>query len=362
MATSKPSELSFREATLDDVTAMVSVLEAAFSRWPDFEIEVTAAEHLRWKMCPPGDLMAASVVGLVDGAIVTVATRWAAMATLGGEDCAVDSGADLAIPPEMQGRGYGRQLAAHLREMPRPTSRLGLRTVSKNDRVSLIYRRAPGDDRPRLECEMGVWVRTNDLTAFAATHLRGGGAAHLGTAMGRSAVRSMRERPSSSVEVSPIGRFGASVDSLWEAVAPTFDFAVKRQAEFLNWRYRDPRAGDSTVLGTFDGDRLTGYAVFKRAGDWANVLDLVTDPDYPDVGAALLNAGWEAMREAGSRGLSCWLAPKHRDEAALHAAGFFDDGRGTTVSMTWTSNSDAFAVVQQDGARLHISLGDFDFV
>ena len=74
-----PSEaapaLTPRLATLEDVPAMLAVLEAAFPRWPAFDLQATAAEHLRWKLSPPEGVPASSVVGLLDGEIVALVIR-----------------------------------------------------------------------------------------------------------------------------------------------------------------------------------------------------------------------------------------------------------------------------------------------
>ena len=46
-------EPTVRDATLDDAPAILELIQAAYDRWPPYEVSVTPLEHLRWKMNPP---------------------------------------------------------------------------------------------------------------------------------------------------------------------------------------------------------------------------------------------------------------------------------------------------------------------
>jgi hypothetical protein len=363
MTTEVEQDMVLREAVETDLAQMLPVLQSAFDQWPPFEVAAGAEAHLRWKMAPPQDVPATTIVGCLNDRVVTVATRWAAHARLGGTACIVNNSADLAIPPEHQGRGFGRALADYSEQLSASQSELGLSTRSKSAKVPKMFG-ATGEAAPHLaRQQVRVWVRTGDASAFAATHWRGGGLRHLGRTAGRALAQTRRTAEmSTGIEVREIETFDERVDNLWNEVAPQFDYALERTAPYLNWRYHAPGAGLAYVLGAFEGDALRGYAVFKRAADWANVLDLVTAPGQPAIAVELLEAGWAAMRESGARGLSCWLAPAHHAEPALEAAGFLDDGEGARVTLRRRRDFAPFEVLRLPQAKLHITLGDFDFV
>jgi len=363
MTTEVDQDLILREAQDGDLAAMLSVLQSAFPKWPPFEVDAGADAHLRWKMAPPEGVPATTIVGCLDEQVVTVATRWAAHARLGGKPCVVNSSADLAIPPEYQGRGFGRLVANYSDELSASQSELGISTRSKNAKVPKMFG-ADNRDAPHFVRQpLRVWVRTGDASAFAATHLRGGGLSHLGRTAGRALAQLRRTADASTIiEVGEIERFDERIEALWNVVAPDFDYAIERRASYLNWRYHAHGAGLAYVLGAFEGDALVGYAAFKRTPDWSNVLDLVTHPQHQTAGVQLLEAGWSAMRESGARGISCWFAPGHRDEATLQAAGFLDDGEGTQMTFRRRRDFDPFQILRRSGAKLHVTLGDFDFV
>ena len=100
---------SFRQATLDDAPAMLAVLEAAFERWPAFDISVPALEHLLWKMQPPG-IEPNHTVGEIDGEIIALELRWMGKALLDGREVMTNDGADMAVHPNFQGRGFSRRI------------------------------------------------------------------------------------------------------------------------------------------------------------------------------------------------------------------------------------------------------------
>ena len=98
---------SFRQTTLGDAPAILDLLEAAFERWPAFDISVPALEHLLWKMQPPG-IEPNHTVGEIDGQIIVLELRWMGPATLDGREVITNDGVDMAVHPDFQSRGFSR--------------------------------------------------------------------------------------------------------------------------------------------------------------------------------------------------------------------------------------------------------------
>ena len=79
-----------------------------------------------------------------------------------------------------------------------------------------------------------------------------------------------RTRPLGA-EVRLIQRFDDSFTELWEALAPKFDFAVRRDAAYLNWkfvtaphvRYSSPRCAGTTATSATPS---TGTSASRAAG------------------------------------------------------------------------------------------------
>ena len=121
----------------------------------------------------------------------------------------------------------------------------------------------------------------------------------------------LRRRPRAQALVTVTG-FDARFDRLWESVAPAFDFVPERRAAYLNWRLADDAVRQA--------------------------------------------------RERGCRGIRCALVRHHPYRAALERAGFIDDGQGSRLQYKPYRDAGALTFLNEPHARVHITLGDFDYV
>jgi hypothetical protein len=96
------------------------------------------------------------------------------------------------------------------------------------------------------------------------------------------ADRSLLAGAAQDIHISPVDRFGAEIDALWEKVSPCFHAAVVRNAAYLNWKYvRQPHVGYQRFIA-WRGDEACGYVILRvgkpperRLGILA---DLLADP------------------------------------------------------------------------------------
>lgn len=84
-------------------------------------------------------------------------------------------------------------------------------------------------------------------------------------------------------EVRLIQRFDESFNALWDELAPKFDFAVRRDAAYLNWKFvTAPHVRYSIAMLRRD-DRNIGYAVYRHLyeprGRVTLLVDFLADPD-----------------------------------------------------------------------------------
>jgi hypothetical protein len=90
-----------------------------------------------------------------------------------------------------------------------------------------------------------------------------------------------RTRPLSA-EVRLIDRFDESFTRLWDEVAPKFDFAVRRDAAYLNWKYLNAPHVRYSIAALRRDDRNVGYAVYRHIheprGRVTLLVDFLTDP------------------------------------------------------------------------------------
>jgi len=364
-ASETPDTPVFRLATLDDAPAMLEVLEAAFDRWPEFDIDVTPLEHLQWKMQSFPDQPLSHTVGALDGRMVAASIRWARYVHVDGEELITGGGTDQAIHPDYQGRGFAA-LHRDSRSAFPIVGELGIGTESRHARLKNSRRRRP--DSERALWYLKNWALNFDLRGAVGTGFRHSGVRGAVTAL-PAMMRSRRHnqpRPTASgLTIDPISQFDERADRLWERAREQFDVALVRRAAYLNWRYADPRSGRSQIAGAFEDDRLIGYAVVRPSGDRAVLADLFVEPGREDAAGALIRSAAASARAHGCRRLTAWLSDHHPLADTFQAAGFIDSGTETRISFHQPRGSTTpvdLDRLRDPALRIHIMMGDQDFV
>ena len=131
-------DLSVRPFEDADEAAVVSVLQAAFGRWPRGIEGVSAGEHFAWKhrSCPFGRSIAAVVTVEQTVAGFTSWLPWPVRA--GDEVMATLRGVDLALDPAYHGRGLGHLLMSeHKRYVP-PGTPFTWQTPNERSRAGIV--------------------------------------------------------------------------------------------------------------------------------------------------------------------------------------------------------------------------------
>jgi hypothetical protein len=163
-------------------------------------------------------------------------------------------------------------------------------------------------------------------------------------------------------EIEMIRRFPGSFTDLWQRIAPMLDFAVKRDAQYLNWKYIEAPHVRYAIAALKREGRVDGYAVYRHLqeprGRVTSLVDFLVDP----------------ADEAGMKTLLRWVDREARaadsDKVrtfALHAgyrrllrkSGYF--AVKSTMELTVKVNGiDVPADFYEHTDRWHVTLGDSD--
>jgi GNAT superfamily N-acetyltransferase len=90
-----------------------------------------------------------------------------------------------------------------------------------------------------------------------------------------------RSRPMRA-EIEVIKRFGPEFTTLWERLAPEFEFAVRRDAPYLNWKFIEAPHVRYSVAALRRSGELHGYAVYRHLqearGRVTSLVDFLVAP------------------------------------------------------------------------------------
>lgn len=352
----------FRPTTDADVDEVVAMLQLAFETWPPVDITVTPQEHLRWKLTSHPLATETNTVMILDGSIVATVVQFAREVQVGGEMLISHSGSDTSVHPRVQGTGLLRFTAPYADQHIQARYDFSFNTESHHPR--LRQRNARLQLQTRFANQLRILVRTFDTKAFVGVHLKRGGWRHLAsTAAGAARRRATPDAKSAELEVTTIELFDDRFDRLWQAAADEFTFLPDRRAPFLNWRYLDPRGGESLVRAVLEGDEVAGYSVLRSQSDRVVIADMLAAPGRLDVVGALVGDAARIAEEEGAPTLSCALPAHHPYREALLEAAFHDVGDDARLQYRpHGDRSEQLAFLGDDPeAAIHLTFGDFDY-
>ena len=163
-------------------------------------------------------------------------------------------------------------------------------------------------------------------------------------------------------EIRMIQRFDESFTVLWNELAPKFDFAVRRDAAYLNWKFVNaPHVRYSIAMLRRD-DRNIGYAVYRHLyeprGRVTLLVDFLTDPD--DEGALRTLFHWidrEAQQADSDKIRTFAMHANFR--RVLKRSGYFQV-KSTMEFVAKINAIDVDAAFYESTDHWHVTLGDSD--
>lgn len=170
-----------------------------------------------------------------------------------------------------------------------------------------------------------------------------------------------RPRPLAN-EVETIRRFGTTFTTLWEQIGSKFDFAVQRDAAYLQWKYIGPPHVRYSVVALKRDQKPVGYAVYRHVqeprGRVTLLVDFLVDPDDEDGFTTLLRWVDREARAADSDKIRCFCL--HAGfRRVLKKSGYFQV-KSTMDLVARINTPPRDPSFYQDTSKWHVTLGDSD--
>jgi len=195
------------------------------------------------------------------------------------------SGLDAACMEEAGRQGWALAFGLPNRRSAHIFQKLGWETVGKVRPLTFVLRADAASRKARM-----VDGRLKSMLVPMAA------------AAGRLARRRLRRRAGTGFEVRPLDAFPAEVDALSATVERDFAFMVRRDAEYLDWRFLRNPAGRHRAFGVYDSEgAFAGYVVIElpRPGQAAGYLVDLLAPD-PAARAAAFESAFLHLASAGA--------------------------------------------------------------
>jgi GNAT superfamily N-acetyltransferase len=372
---SETSTPTFRLMRGDDIEQVFEVIQVSFGDvWPNLPLQVPKIDHLRWKLSGPQAAPDDPEVAEMDGQIVGYVGGSSRDVWVRGQRRRGWHGGDMCIHPDYQERGLTTPWRDWRESELDIAETVTLSEGSTHPRLLRSQRRRA--DRAFLANQVDRLTLPLDLTAMLELGT-GSSLLHVPRALAHGArmlakmgLRRLRwgaaAVPTQHLGVVDIDSFDERADTLWDEASTAFDFAVVRDADYLNWRYCDPRAGVYRVRGVIDEGQLLGFIVTGARGpkrDDGEIVDLLVAPGRDDVLQALVADAIQRAKADGAVALTLLMPRSHPYRETFLRAGFVRSHHVTNMGFRRRPETAFLNFLEEDArARVHIAYGDADHV
>ena len=355
---------TFRMGEAADEPQILEIFNRSFDRFPPWPVQGDQRDFIRWY----GDGYEPGTGGLLvatEGDRVVCATlAFGRPLVLKGRTVTGAQGGFIAVNPEDRRRGVVRTFTQWA--MSQNLVDLGWGFTQVEALVKM--RRRDGGLEPANH--LNVYARIlNPIKA--ARDRKDAALKHFGAyaalaAEGRWASRSFRARRDWAIGVDVA--FDDRITPFFERAATAFDFIPFRSATYLNWRYRDGRAGGFITLVAEQAGAVIGYATVRMIKSRAHIADLLVLPGRNDVAASLIEQAVRVSRLRGASAVECTMPGVHPYTEILKRAGFVRLAARSEVLATKFSvrhyklDSAELEFLSDPAARMHIVEGDSDMI
>ncbi len=284
--------ISVRRAAPEDKPAIFEFLKLAYAgRW-----QFKLPERWEWQFernpYRRGDPLPVWIA--VDDAAGKVVGQSCAMLeplTIGGSERRAAWGVDFFVLPEYRQQGIGRRLQQTNRDAHEIFMSVSMAEAARRIKASLemtpLEPAAVFTRLARYEPESVTEAVVKRLGVALPKTLAGWLAAGLNVLLDLR-DRRLQNLVDKRLTLERVYAFGAEFDRLWEAVSPHFHALVRRDAAFLEWKYRQqPHVRYACLLARRGGEPC-GYVIFRVGQPPERRLGIIADLfAAPSDGAAI---------------------------------------------------------------------------
>jgi GNAT superfamily N-acetyltransferase len=307
--------------------------------------------------CPPEgpEIWVAKEDGRVLGQYATMPVRLKVLDRILGASW----GMDVMVGPNLQRKGIGSRLFLYWDQQVEASLGLGLSLSSYT-----LFKKLNWEDVGPVPCFSAVVDMATLLERRLGKNLVTSAVlAPLAKLFMWLVFPRRRTRNGKLVEVRRAAEpFGADYDSLWERVAPAYDFIAERKAHYLEWKYRKVPHVSYDIFEALKDGVLTGYIVLRateRNGvKLALVVDLLAEPEDKATLGSLLDHAFVWAREHDAARLQTFTFDR-RLQARLANKGFIRIESPMQFCVRIHSDH-VDELFFRDTSRWHVSFGDSD--
>lgn len=343
-----------------DEYKIVPLLQAAFKKWPFFDIKCSPVDHWQWRY--KDNPLKKSLLTVIekDDNIVGCAHNILNNIKINGVNYLGAYGSDHCVHPECEGKGLSKKLHSSICDMREQAGVKFAYMITINPKIVNSSARATTypHDFPhsivylsRID-DINKHIQMKEITKEHQTRIK-----HYFENLLKHPLKPL----STCIEISPVKEFDGRIEKFIEKINKSHVFLIERTHEYLNWRYCDPRSGDYDIRIVEEEGDIAGYCVFRinRIEEYHEgyIVDLLTLPGRLDLAEELLLSGLHYFKENGVNVISYQVVKGHPYERLFNRYGFHGGEADRRVFYYKQSDED-INIENISPETIHFSFGD----
>ena len=348
-----------------DETQIVPLLELVFKGWPPFDLPCSPLDHWKWKYQSQPTFFNEIGVALDNDKIVGCNHAIYFKMFFGDREYQGRQGCDLAVHPDYRRKGIYTKINV-LREELRSRNKAQIGYFSSSNPIVIKRRK-----RSRFPHKLSTLTRIKDIDLhFKHKPSNAMFLKKIGY-LASKALNKIREQKTvsqSEITTKTINKFEAEVDEFFHIVKNKYFWITKKDQNYLNWRFCDPRAGEYHVKAAYDvNDVFQGYIVYKidKKTDYAigYIVDFLSLPGKDNVKKTLIDEALEFFDSMGVNTVISHAVQSSIDYKFLRSCGLVDARRENV--MFCNSYDDSIESKEEfnqtDPNQIHFTISDMDW-
>jgi hypothetical protein len=135
--------------------------------------------------------------------------------------------------------------------------------------------------------------------------------------------------------ISKIKKFGTNITEFNKSTNENYDFIIKKEQKYLNWRYTDQRAGKFTILQATENNRVVGYIVIEHKNEDGYkedyIIDLIAIHNNLDITETLLREACSRSIEDGCNVIYYLVVNRHPNQKIAERNGFINSYKSPNI-------------------------------
>jgi GNAT superfamily N-acetyltransferase len=352
---------------------IVDLLELVFDDWPYRDLDCTSKiEHWNWKYLD--NPIGLFNIGLAweKNKLVGCDHCYYLRVKIGDETFLCGIGADSAVHPEHRKKGIYTKMADLTKG------------IFNQHRANLAYwittnpifiESAKNKELPIFPHNIMKMMRINDMKQYLSeTNSEHRFVKEIGynivskMKLMKNLINHDAKKNYRPTRMRDIKYFDERINTFWHGIEDHYSFIIKRDQDYLNYRYNDSRGGKYIVKILEDDKEILGYIVSgtRRNNGYETgfIVDLLSKPNRIDVAKKLLSEALEQFDDKGINVVKSWIIKNHPYDQLFRKKGFIDSKRAspfvvfnlTSVGNEWNK------VMESRPENIHFAMGDLDII